>query len=104
MAAGSPWLFDAAPLVAVAALVIWGIAVVADSAQFSALVADHADLEGRGTALTLQTAIGFLITLVSIRLAGAVGRDVGWQWAFLVLVPGPLVGALAMRRLRVMAG
>ncbi len=104
VAAGSPWLFDAAPLVAVAALVIWGIAVVADSAQFSALVADHADLEGRGTALTLQTAIGFLITLVSIRLAGAVGRDVGWQWAFLVLVPGPLVGALAMRRLRVMAG
>ncbi len=99
-ALSSPWLFGAGPIILVAVLVFWGATVVADSAQFSALVADHADVEGRGTALTLQTALGFALTLVSIRLVGRIGASDNWQWAFLVLAPGPFIGAWAMRELR----
>jgi MFS family permease len=90
--AGPPiWLF--------ALVMVWGFAVVADSAQFSALVSEHAPPDHIGTALTLQTCLGFLLTMVTIeylpRLAGAIG----WRWASLLLVPGPLLGALAMRGL-----
>lgn len=99
VALASPWLFNAGSLLLLGALVFWGVTVVADSAQFSALVADHADLEGRGTALTLQTAIGFAVTLISIRLVGAIGNGPGWQWAFMVLAPGPVIGSWAMYRL-----
>ena len=79
--------------------VVWGFAVVADSAQFSALVAEFSPRTHVGTALTLQTCLGFLLTMVSVRLLPAVAAASGWQWAFLLLVPGPLLGALAMRRL-----
>ena len=50
-----------------------------------------------GTALTLQTCAGFLLTMASLRLLPAVAGVAGWRWAFLVLVPGPVLGALAMR-------
>ncbi len=79
--------------------VVWGFSVVADSAQFSALVSEFSPRTHVGTALTLQTCAGFLLTMVSLRLLPAVAGRMGWQWAFLVLVPGPLLGALAMRRL-----
>jgi MFS family permease len=76
---------------------VWGLAVVADSAQFSALVSEYSPREHVGTALTMQICLGFLLTMVTIeglpRLAGAVG----WRWASLLLVPGPLLGIWAMK-------
>ena len=79
--------------------VVWGFSVVADSAQFSALVAQFSPRTHVGTALTLQTCAGFLLTMISMRLLPAVAGTAGWKWAFLLLVPGPFLGALAMRRL-----
>jgi MFS family permease len=77
--------------------VVWGFAVVADSAQFSALVSDHAPREHVGTALTIQTCLGFLLTIVTIEGLPRIAAVVGWRWAALILVPGPLVGIWAMR-------
>lgn len=76
---------------------MWGFAVVADSAQFSALVSDHAPREHVGTALTIQTCLGFLLTIVTIEGLPRIAAVVGWRWAALILVPGPLVGIWAMR-------
>jgi MFS family permease len=88
------------PLLIAILAVIWGVAVVADSAQLSALVAEHSPRDHVGTALTVQTCSGFLLTMASIRLVPIVARSIGWQWAFLCLVPGPFLGALALRGLR----
>jgi MFS family permease len=79
--------------------VVWGVAVVADSAQFSAAITELADPRYVGTALTLQTCVGFLLTLVSLRLVPALLDVLGWRLVFVVLVPGPLAGILAMLRL-----
>jgi MFS family permease len=81
-------------------VMIWGFAVVADSAQFSALVSEHAPADHVGTALTLQTSLGFLLTMVTIDLLPRVASAVGWQYASLLLLPGPLLGAVAMGKLR----
>jgi MFS family permease len=83
--------------------VCWGFSIVADSAQFSALVAEHSPRTQVGTALTLQICLGFLLTMISMRLIPSVAAATGWQWAFLLLVPGPVLGTLAMRRLQVRA-
>jgi len=91
--------FDAAPWVLFTLAVIWGVAVVADSALFSALVAEHSSRDYVGTALTVQLCAGFLLTLVTIRLIPLMASVVGWQWAFLLLVPGPTLGTLAMFKL-----
>jgi MFS family permease len=77
----------------------WGFSVVADSAQFSALVSEFSPRTQVGTALTLQICVGFLLTMVSMRLLPAVASAIGWRWTFLVLVPGPFLGAAAMKRL-----
>ena len=90
--AGRPWMFLLA--------VVWGIAVVADSALFSALVAEHSASEYVGTALTIQTCLGFLLTTISIELIPHVERIVGWRYAFAILAPGPLFGVISMLRLR----
>ena len=90
------FLFDA-PLEALYPfLLVWGIAVVADSGQFSALVTHYSPREHVGTALTVQTCVGFLLTMVTIRLVPVAASVIGWQWAFLVLAPGPFLGAYAM--------
>ena len=81
-------------------IMIWGFAVVADSAQFSALVSEHAPRDHVGTALTLQTCVGFLLTMITIEALPRVAAATSWQWASLLLVPGPLLGAWAMHRLR----
>jgi len=99
MALASPFVFGASPLLVMPLFLVWGLTVVADSAQFSALVTETADDRFRGTALTLQTAIGFLLTLVTIRGVPALAEAVGWQWAFPWLALGPLVGIFAMMRL-----
>jgi MFS family permease len=78
----------------------WGFSIVADSAQFSALVSELSPKTQVGTALTLQICLGFLLTMVSMRILPAVADSMGWRWAFLLLVPGPLLGAAAMQRLQ----
>jgi sugar phosphate permease len=77
----------------------WGFFVVADSAQFSALVTEVAPSEAVGTALTLQTSLGFLLTMVTIQGLPLLTETVGWAWAFPVLALGPAAGILAIRRL-----
>jgi hypothetical protein len=79
---------------------VWGFAVVADSAQFSACISELCEREYTGTALTLQTSLGFLLTLVTIWLIPPIERLVGWQWAFAFLALGPVVGVWAMNALR----
>ena len=79
---------------------VWGFTVVADSAQFSTLVTEHADQAYVGTALTLQLAVGFTLTVATIWLIPYLVDAAGWGWAFAFLAAGPALGALAMLRLR----
>jgi MFS family permease len=78
---------------------VWGFAVIADSALFSTLVTEYADQAYVGTALALQLAIGFALTAATIWLIPVLEGDFGWRWAFAFLAPGPLLGVLAMLRL-----
>ncbi|HKO43446.1 MAG TPA: MFS transporter [Pyrinomonadaceae bacterium] len=94
------FLFGASPILLFAVAAIWGATVVADSAQFSACVTELGDPQYLGTALTIQTCVGFLLTTVSIELVPYVQRELGWKYAFAVLAPGPLLGVIAMLRLR----
>ena len=84
----------------VALCLVWGFAVVADSAQFSAAISELADPRYVGTALTLQTSLGFLLTVVTIQLIPALLDALGWQQVFMLLALGPVGGILAMWRLR----
>lgn len=77
---------------------VWGFFIVADSAQFSAMVTEVAPSHAVGTALTLQTSLGFLLTMVTIQAVPAVVQLSGWRWAFPVLALGPAFGILAIRR------
>jgi len=79
---------------------VWGFAIVADSAQFSACVSELAEPEYVGTALTLQTAIGFLLTVATIRLVPVWEAALGWEWAFAPLAIGPALGTWSMLVLR----
>jgi MFS family permease len=78
---------------------IWGFFVIADSAQFSALVTESVPAHAVGTALTIQTSFGFLLTMISIQLVPPVVSLVGWKWVFPVLAVGPAFGIAAIRRL-----
>ncbi len=80
-------------------LCAWGVFIVADSPQFSALAARYCPPAYTGTALTSQNGVGFAITIIAIQLVPEIAARVGWQWAFLVLAPGPLFGAWCMWRL-----
>ena len=75
-------------------LLVWGLFVVSDSPQFSALAARHAPAEYTGTALTIQNGIGFLVSTVSIQLVPLAAQVVGWQWAFVMLALGPIFGTV----------
>jgi MFS family permease len=79
---------------------VWGFAVVADSAQFSACVSELCQAEYVGTALTLQTCLGFMLTMVTIRFIPVMVDWVGWRWAFAALSIGPVGGVWAMYSLR----
>ena len=95
----SPAVFGAGVTPLILLSVVWGFTIVADSAQFSALVTEYTARTHVGTALTLQTSTGFLLTMVSMRLVPHVSAIEGWKWTFLILAPGPILGALAMRAL-----
>ncbi|MBV9654150.1 MAG: MFS transporter [Acetobacteraceae bacterium] len=88
----------APPLIAVG--LIWGVAVIVDSAQFSAAIAELSERSLVGTMLTVQTCAGFLLTLASIQLTPVMAASIGWRYAFAFLAIGPLLGILAMARLR----
>ena len=83
----------------VALCVFWGFVVIADSAQFSALVSELSDRRYVGTALTLQTTLGFVLTAVSIRVTGALGSNLGWRGTVAILAIGPVIGCAALFRL-----
>jgi MFS family permease len=93
-------LFGGPAWALVALCVVWGISIVADSAQFSASIAELADPSYVGTMLTLQTALGFTLTLVTIHLMPYWVDAMGWRYAFVPLSIGPALGVLAMARLR----
>jgi MFS family permease len=97
--AAAGFVFRAPPLLLFAFAVVWGVAVVADSAQLSALVAQYSPRDHVGTALTVQTCAGFLLTMASIRLVPIAAQTIGWRWVFICLVPGPVLGVLALRGL-----
>jgi MFS family permease len=90
------FFYGGSPILVAAIALVWGFAVVADSAQFSSSVSELSDREYMGTQLTTQTAMGFLLTLASIRLIPDMLGSVGWRWAFVALVPGPVFGIWAM--------
>jgi MFS family permease len=93
-------LFGANPILLLIVAAIWGASVVADSAQFSACVTELGDPQYMGTALTIQTCVGFLLTTISIELIPRFVNLVGWRYAFVILAPGPLFGVISMLRLR----
>ena len=80
------------------AMLVWGMAVVADSPQFSALVARRAPAAATGTALTLVTCLGFVLTIVSLQCLAALQGYMATRYLFLLLAPGPVLGLLATRR------
>jgi MFS family permease len=90
---GPTWLIVAVGLV-------WGFTVSADSAQFSAIVTEVGDQSYVGTALTMQIAIGFTISVATIWIIPILEETVTWKWAFAILALGPLVGIAAMLRLK----
>lgn len=91
---GPAWLMGAI-------VIVWGMSIVGDSAQFSASATELADQSFVGTALALQLGIGFALTVAAIWLLPLFAEMIGgWQWAFLLLVPGPAIGIVAMLALR----
>ncbi len=94
------WLLGAPVWIVAAVAAVWGVTVIADSAQFSASIAELSEPSSVGTLLTVQTCAGFLLTLVSIHLLPYVVAAAGWPGAFSMLAVGPLLGCVAMYRLR----
>jgi MFS family permease len=92
------------PMLLLGLSLIWGIAVIADSAQFSTIISEVSDKSYVGTALTCQVAAGFLLTAFSIRWLAAVAAHFGWPWALASMSVGPLLGIWAMNGLRGGAG
>ncbi|PBB65624.1 MFS transporter [Mesorhizobium sp. WSM4312] len=90
---GPLWLF-------IAIAILWGMTVIGDSAQFSAMTTELSDPRYVGTALSLQLSVGIALTFVSIHLTSSVAEVFGWRWSFLILAPGPLLGVVAMVALR----
>lgn len=94
-----PWLLTLPPLWFGLFLLVWGAAAAGDSPQFSTLVASRATADSRGSILTLVTSLGFLLTVLSIQLMAWLLTHVGLSGElFYVLLPGPLLGLLAMRK------
>lgn len=77
----------------------WGFFVIADSAQFSALVTESVPAHAVGTALTIQTSAGFLLTMLPMQIVPLIAQRAGWRWGFTLLALGPLAGIAAIRNL-----
>jgi len=96
---GIGFLFNAPFVVLALVTLVWGFFVVADSAQFSAMVTEVAPPDSVGTALMMQTSLGFLLTMVTIQAVPPIVEIVEWQWAFVFLALGPAVGIASILRL-----
>ena len=94
------WCFSQPLIALVPLLLVWGVTVVADSAQFSTAVSELAPKQYVGTALTLQTSFGFLLTTATISLLPLLANRIGWRWSMAALAPGPMLGVVAMQALR----
>jgi MFS family permease len=94
------FLFGTSPMLLLPVAAIWGASVVADSAQFSTCVTELGDPRYIGTALTIQTCLGFLLTTISIELIPKLVQLAGWRYAFMILAAGPMLGVISMLRLR----
>ena len=90
---GPPWL-------TIILSTVWSASAIADSAQFSATVSELSDASLVGSAVTFLLAAGFSVTTISINLIPLLVQLVSWHWAFAVLAAGPVLGVLAMLRLR----
>jgi MFS family permease len=95
-------LYGGDPFWLILIALIWGVTIVADSAQFSASIAELSERQWVGTMLTLQTSIGFTLTLITIHLMPLWVDWFGWRYAFAPLAIGPFLGVIAMARLRVL--
>jgi MFS family permease len=95
----SALVFGGPDWLVLAVCLVWGVAVIADSAQFSALVTEHAPPHAVGTALTLQTSLGFLLTAASIQLVPLIAGATGWRSAMVVLALGPAAALYCIRKL-----
>lgn len=93
------FVFGASLWLLVPVLLVWGVSVVADSAQFSTAISELAPTEYVGTALTLQTSLGFLLTCVTILLLPLLASRIGWRWSMAALAIGPALGIWAMQAL-----
>jgi MFS family permease len=90
------------PIWALGALAMtWGFFVIADSAQFSTLVTEAVPAHAVGTALTVQTSLGFLLTMLPMQAVPLIAQRAGWRWSFAILALGPVAGIAAIRRLAV---
>lgn len=96
----SGFVFGMSPWVVAPLFILWGISAVADSAQFSSSVMELSDPWLIGTMVTVQTCLGFLLTVATIHLVPIMADWVGWQWSFAFLAIGPYLGVVAMGRLR----
>jgi len=98
-------LLFGAPIWVLGALAMtWGFFVIADSAQFSTLVTESVPAHTVGTALTVQTSLGFLLTMLPMQLVPIIAQRTGWRWAFAILALGPIAGIAAIRRLASLRG
>ena len=96
----SPLIFTLNPAIIFLFLLIWGMVVIMDSPQFSTLVAQTAPSDNKGSALTIVNCIGFSITIFSIQLLNFLNDLILHQWLFIFLLPGPVLGLIAMLQWR----
>lgn len=96
----APFVYGSGTLVLMLFAFVWGAAVIADSGLFSAMLSSAANRHAVGTALSVQTAVGFLITLITIQATPMLALNYGWQFAFPYLAFGPLLGIVVIRRLQ----
>ncbi|WP_420547719.1 MFS transporter [Curvivirga sp.] len=94
------FFFGGSPSIIAIICIIWGVSIIADSAQFSASITELAPPERVGILLTMQTAMGFALTLIAIHIMPGIIDTLGWNYAFMILAIGPFAGAIAMWRLR----
>jgi hypothetical protein len=94
----SPFIWTLPFTAFISLMIFWGATMAADSPQFSALVAKTAPANVRGSAITMVVCIGFAITIGSIQLLSFLKTVIPFEYLFLILFPGPLLGCLAMRK------
>ena len=92
--------FGGAPWITFVVVMFWGMTIVPDSAQFSALVADYSPPDKAGSLMTLQTALGFALTTATVQLTPLAAASFGWPWVLAALALGPVAGIASMWRLR----